>query len=170
MFVNLIIHGSVNRTAYAFQKVDANLYKFTSEGVSRIEKVVEFLHMSEPGVMNLGFGDSVDGRMMDDEVVSNNGDVTKVMATIIRIVEDFTLGFPEIKVHFKGSTLERTKLYGRILRTYYTDFSRNFSITAMVKEKREEVPFDPGQPYIFDTYFIKRKNKFQTYGTRERSI
>jgi len=109
----------MNRSAYAFRQVDANLYKFMSEGHERIEKVVEFTYVGVPGVMNLGFGDSYDGRMMDDEVVSNNGDIAKVMATIVRIVEDFSRCFPETKIHFAGSTPERTRLYGRILKTYF---------------------------------------------------
>ena len=150
----------MNRPAYAFRKMDANLYKFTSEGTSYIEKLVEFSYLHRPGIVNLGFGDSLGGKLMDDEVVSNNGDITKIMATVVRIIEDFTDDFPEAKVAFAGSTPERTRLYGRILRTYFAEFSLKFKIEAQMGTNREEVDFDPEHPYIYGAFIVKRRHKF----------
>lgn len=158
----------MNRSAYVFHRVDANLYTFVSEGVGSIEKVVEFTYVGAPGVLNLGFGDYSNGRLTDDEVVSNNGDLSKVMATIVKIVEDFSNCFPETKIHFMGSTPERTGLYGRILKTYFAEFNRCFRISGRVAGTMNEVPFDPAQPYIFEAYFVKRKNKSIVYGRHKK--
>ena len=45
---------------------------------------------------------------------SNNGDMVKVLATVVQIIRDFAIQFPDIKLIFFGSSQERTNLYGRI--------------------------------------------------------
>jgi hypothetical protein len=48
---------------------------------------------------------------IDDTSNSNNGDIVKVLATVISILKDFTLKNPKAYVFFTGSTDERVKLY-----------------------------------------------------------
>ncbi len=53
---------------------------------------------------------------IDDKANSNNGDIIKVLSTVILIIKDFTEENPEAKIAFSGSTKERTALYQRILK------------------------------------------------------
>jgi hypothetical protein len=89
---------------------------------------------------------------------SNNGDIVKVFATIIQILRGFTLEYRSIQVAFIGSTLKRTLLYRRILKTYYDTFSNEFIITALVDRGRglKEILFDPGSTEEYLAFLVKR--------------
>ena len=82
--------------------------------------------------MNLGFGDLLPDGSIDDRIVSNNGDIKKVLATIVVIVKHFTSLHPQVIVHFSGSTDERTKLYTRILVMYHASFKKEFEIYGII--------------------------------------
>jgi hypothetical protein len=58
-------------------------------------------------ILNLGFGDLLPDGSVNDTSNSINGDIVKVLATIISIIEDFTTEYPDIKVVFAGSTVRR---------------------------------------------------------------
>jgi len=51
---------------------------------------------------------------IDDTVKSNNGDILKVLATVVQIARIFISQFPNAEIFFIGSTDERTRLYARI--------------------------------------------------------
>jgi hypothetical protein len=70
----------------------------------------------------MGFGDLLPDGTVDDKANSNNGDIAKVMVTVIEILKHFTSQHPSMEIYFEGSTAERTKLYGRILKAYYPIF------------------------------------------------
>ena len=57
-----------------------------------------------------------------------------------------------------GSTEERTRLYQRILRTYYDAFSKEFIITGSILYENGyiEVPFDPVANIEYHVFFIKK--------------
>lgn len=75
---------------YSFEQVAPTYYKFFSHGRSKIEKVVEFVPLKEKNIFNLGFGDLLPDGSIDDTVASNNGDIRKVLTTVISIVKHFT--------------------------------------------------------------------------------
>lgn len=75
-----------------------------------------------------GFGDLLPDGSINDKANSNNGDILKVMATVVDILKHFTARYPGKVIYFVGSTDERTRLYGRILRTYYYSFSQEFAL------------------------------------------
>lgn len=58
-----------------------------------------------------------------------------------------------------GSTCERTKLYTRILKTYYPLFNTEFIITALIgsETKNRRVPFDPLASVEYLGFLIKRR-------------
>lgn len=70
--------------------------------------------------------------------------------------------FPEKKIAFIGSTPERTKLYFRILRMYFTEFSDNFLIYAFVERNGIiiEVDFSPKTAENYLVFLVKRKLLF----------
>ncbi|WP_235280483.1 DUF6934 family protein [Myroides profundi] len=94
-----------------------SIYEFTSIGKNQaIKKLIIFeLIKGEAKVYNLSFGDSTnyngDLLRIDDRIVSNNGDMNRVLATVFRAVLDFTKDKIDCKVVFKGSTPSRTRLY-----------------------------------------------------------
>ncbi len=100
---------------YPFEQVEPTRYKFFSLGRNKIEKIVDFVPLKAKNVMNLGFGDLLPDGCIDDRIASNNGDIGKVLATVVTILKHFTALHPHLTIGFAGSTAERTKLYARYL-------------------------------------------------------
>jgi uncharacterized protein DUF6934 len=95
---------------------------------------------------------------LDDQAISNNGDIVKVLATVINIIRDFTMQHPDVYVTFAGSTDERMKLYTRILKSYFSAFREEFIVKALVKVGGgfKEVSFDPKLMTDYTFFLIKR--------------
>jgi hypothetical protein len=66
----------------------------------RIEKVVDFVPIGIKNIMNLGFGDLLPDGSVDDTANSNNGDLIKVLATVIGILRDYTAEYPQVEIFF----------------------------------------------------------------------
>ena len=135
-------------------------YTFVSKGKTRIEKLVVFAPTPVKNIFNLGFGDLLDDGTIDDTANSNNGDLIKVLATVIQILKEFTREYPYAKVVFSGSTPARTALYRRILKAYYPTFSKEFIISALVEAPTGfcEVPFDHSAKEKYLAFFVQRIN------------
>ena len=150
----------MKESSYSYKRQGFERFVFSSTGKSNIIKLVEFSTTRTPDLYNLGFGDLLPNGNVDDRVNSNNGDIMKVLVTIVQIVRDFTVQHPNAKVAFAGSSTERTRLYTRILKMYYKDFCKEFKITALIRVGRsnKEVDFNPllNLPYL--TFFVKRIN------------
>jgi hypothetical protein len=143
---------------YSFVKDEFHRYIFVSIGKARIIKAVDFSPIGIENVYNLGFGDlSADGSL-DVTVKSNNGDILKVLATVVQITRDFTTLFPGIEVFFIGSTEERTKLYARILKMYYRELHKDFKISGLIMglNSYTAVPFDPQDAFEYFAFLIKK--------------
>jgi|ERR1700722_9087164 hypothetical protein len=145
---------------YTYKRGHSERYIFTSVGKKKIEKVVDFAPIGIKNIMNLGFGDLLQDGSVDDTANSNNGDLIKVLATVIEILKDYTTEYPRVEVFFAGSTIERTKLYTRILKTYYSDFSKEFIISAISGSENENgrIPFEPMANTEYLGFLIKRIN------------
>ena len=104
-------------------------YIFESIGTKgKILKVVKFFEIQE-NVYNLGFGDfDPITNQVDDKVVSDNGDLIKVMATIISLTIKFLDDNPLALVFFKGSTTHRTQFYQWIINRYYEEVTEIIEI------------------------------------------
>jgi len=143
----------MTQTAYPYRKVRSKRYHFISVGKKRIEKVVEFIALGE-NLVNLAFGDLLPNGSIDYRANSNNGDIVKVLATVVDILKSFISLDPNVKIYFRGSTPERTKLYARILRTYYSVFSKDFIITGISwandhSKPRPSTPTQTGNIILF---------------------
>lgn len=130
---------------YPYEQIQSTRYTFFSIGKMRIEKIVDFILYGIQNIVNLGFGDLRSDGTIDDLVTSNNGDIVKVLATIVEILKDYTSQHPDALVFFKGSTEERNKLYYRILKTYHTQFKTEFNLYGLVGKggKYNPIIFDP---------------------------
>jgi hypothetical protein len=143
----------MTQTAYPYRKVRSKRYHFISVGKKRIEKVVEFIALGE-NLVNLAFGDLLPNGSIDYRANSNNGDIVKVLATVVDILKSFISLDPNVKIYFRGSTPERTKLYARILSTYYSVFSKDFIITGISwandhSKPRPSTPTQTGNIILF---------------------
>jgi hypothetical protein len=63
-------------------------------------------------------------------------------------------------IYIEGSTVERTKLYTRILTTYYPIFSKEFSIVGVInrENRKEPVLFEVKSDVEYFAFLIKRIN------------
>lgn len=150
----------MKKTPYLYRQQGFERFVFSSMGKANIIKLVEFSTTSTPEVYNLSFGDLLPDGNVDDKVNSNNGDIRMVLVTIVQIIIDFTAQHPGAKIFFTGSTQERTNLYARILKMYYPEFSKEFSITALIRVGRinKEVDFNPNLDLRYLAFFVKRIN------------
>ncbi len=143
---------------YSYNKNLETRYSFTSRGKRNIKKVVEFSPTSFGNLYNMGFGDLLQDGSTDDTSNSNNGDIVKVLATVIHILKEFTHVHPHIKVVFTGTTKERTLLYRRILKSNLSEFSKNFIISGLIKkgDRYTEINFEPDKEVEYEAFFIKK--------------
>ena len=150
----------MTNTPYSYKRLQGHRYVFTSTGRRKIKKAVDFVPLGIRNIFNLGFGDLLPDGSIDDTANSNNGDIVMILATVIGILKDFTVEFPQSEIYFSGSTIERTRLYARILRTYYASFSKEFKITAIIDSDNDnqQVPFDPDSRIEYLGFLIKRIN------------
>ena len=151
---------------YPYARPYASRYTFTSVGRTKIQKAVEFTYTNFRNVVNMGFGDLLADGTLDDKANSNNGDIVKVLATIIKIFIDFTDRFPNVEIFITGSTQERTRLYTRILKTYHSNYDKDFEVKGIIKKGEDyfDIPFEPKTDIRFTGFLIKKKSKFG-YGT-----
>jgi len=135
---------------------DLSVFYFTSEGKNgEVKKIIAFTATIQPNIYNLGMGDILpDGKLVDDLVVTNNGDRNKVLATVVYALYLYTKRYPDRWVAFKGSTPSRTRLYRMALNLYFTELNKYFHIYSIVDGKTQ--PFSGTQEAT--VFFIKGKN------------
>lgn len=119
----------MNQPTYKIQVNEENTYSFISVGRrGLILKVVRFDEI-EPDIFNLGFGDfDFEKQTLSDSIVSDNGDMEKILATVVSILSDFLQNNPKFSVFIVGSTVSRTRLYQIAINRYYEDFKVDFEI------------------------------------------
>jgi hypothetical protein len=87
----------MNLDRYEFEiSKSATDFLFTSKGhLGIIQKAIRYNKMQDD-VYNLGFGDvnPVNGEI-DDKIVTNNGDMTKILATVAFSIYLFTENIPD---------------------------------------------------------------------------
>jgi hypothetical protein len=143
---------------YQYSRIQGTRYTFTSVGKRRIVKQVIFTPTGIRNVINMGFGDLMPDGTIDVKVNSNNGDIVRVLATTVEILSDFTFMNPNTRIFFAGSTEERTRLYTRILKTYYPNFSKQFIISVLVEQGDgySLLPFEPKADLEYSGFLIER--------------
>ncbi len=141
---------------YEFQfEATFSRFQFTSEGKNgKIEKVVVFTPAPVPDVYNLGFGDAdfVAGTI-NTNIVSNNGDTDKVLATVANTIIEFTAQNPNATIFAIGVTPARNRLYRMNIQKYWTEISTLFEILGHYQNAWEN--FIPNRDY--QAFLIKRK-------------
>lgn len=132
------------------------IFEFTSIGPKgRINKIIEYQETNLNGFFNLAFGDKdeISGRI-NDEVVTNNNDTEKVLATVVSSLFAFTDKYPDAWVYATGNTKSRTRLYRMGINKYYEEVEKTFHVFGQLDE--EWAKFD--SEIEFYGYLVKRKN------------
>lgn len=131
-------------------------FEFVSVGVKgKIKKVVQYTEMSVKGFYNLGFGDyNEETKEIDDEVVTNNGDGLKVLATVVSTLYAFTGKNPGARVFATGSSEARTRLYRMGISNNLEELKRDFLVYGLRTDKVFE-EFIIGEDYL--GFLVTRK-------------
>ena len=146
----------MSQMPYSFEEID-NCYFFTSTGVREVDKMVEF-ELLHSNVYNLCLSDfTPDG--IDDTANTNNGDIVKVLVTVIEIIADFLNRHPLATVTFRGNTDSRMNLYGRIIKRYHLQYSNLYYIGGSFVSNDRVITeaYDPNFQGQYERYLIKRK-------------
>ncbi|MBO9617273.1 MAG: hypothetical protein J7619_31605 [Dyadobacter sp.] len=117
-----------------------------------IPKIVEFDEI-EIGTFNLAFGDIDSHGRLNDSVVSNNGDMEKVLATVVQVVLTFLEKYPTRRVYFSGNSPARNRLYRAILSRDIENWSNVFEVDGITEGER--IAFRQG--VNFEGFIVKRK-------------
>lgn len=110
-----------------------SLFEFVSEGKNgKIKKIVRYSPTNVRNMYNLGFGDKDDQTgMINDKVITDNGDSEKVLATVASTIYAFTARNPKIYVYITGSNDARTRLYRMGISKYLEEISEDFEVRGL---------------------------------------
>ena len=130
-------------------------FEFLSEGPKgRIVKLIQFQQMNLPNLYNLAFGDlnPLTGKL-NDEIITNNEDSEKVLATVVSAIYAFFGYHPNAWVYATGSTASRTRLYRMGINKYFDIVDEDFDI--MGEHKNEWEWYQKGKNY--QAFAVHRK-------------
>jgi hypothetical protein len=132
---------------------DRSMYEFVSTGKKgKIHKVVQFTEFYD--YVNLGLGDRLPNGKIDFKTVTDNGDVSMIMATVVQIILKYTRYFPQNTISIYGSNKIRMLLYERAIRNNYKELNVFFDIWGIREDHVKEV-FNPSISYF--GFLVKRK-------------
>jgi hypothetical protein len=134
------------------------IFEFISEGPKgKILKRVEYSKQKVKGfknVYNLAFGDKLlDSDDIDDQIVTDNQDREKVLATVANTVIIFSKRHPKAQIYIEGSNTARTRLYQMAISKYFNELAENFDIKGVYQGKL--LPFKTNINY--SAFLISRK-------------
>ena len=148
----------MNRPKYLYKSEEEfKVYSFYSEGIKGlIKKMIVFSYTGESNIYNLGFGDyNSETKTIDDEVITNNGDSLKVLATVASTVYAFTEKYPDALVFATGSNNFRTRLYRMGITNNLEEIKVDFEVFGLRVDNNVWEEFVSGEDY--EAFIVKRK-------------
>jgi hypothetical protein len=130
-------------------------YEFVSIGTKgAIHKVIQFSPTNLPNIYNLGLCDknSQTGEL-NYNVVTNNGDTQKILATVAASVIAFTQQYPNAWAFAQGNTRSRTRLYQIGIANQIDEISAGFFVFGLYNGEWEN--FQSNKNY--EAFLIKRR-------------
>lgn len=113
-----------------------DIFEFVCIGKTRnINKQVRFKPLVPNDLYSLQFGDIDENGNLDYYSVSGNGDSEKILTTVSRVVDTYTMKHPNHYVVFGGSTPGRTRLYRMAIGKHLEYLSMIYEIYSCTKEK-----------------------------------
>ncbi|MCU0327134.1 MAG: hypothetical protein MUF45_18190 [Spirosomaceae bacterium] len=111
---------------------DAHKFNFESIGINgSVLKSVIYSETNIPEYYNLALGDIRPDGSIDVFSRSNNGDLEKILATVIQTLLVFFSYYPNAKVVFTGSTQPRTRLYQIVLSKELKNITSLFTVLGL---------------------------------------
>ncbi len=111
-----------------------------------VSKIVRFTETSLPALFNLALSDLMDDGAESDMNVTNNNSMRTVLATVIRIVDNFFTKFPGVAVTFRGSDERRTRLYRIVIDRELVSIQQRYQVFGEYSDGRLEL-FEPDADY-----------------------
>ena len=126
---------------------DGLYFSFTSVSEHKIiPKIIVYTPFpNDPNFFNLALGDILENGEISDLTVSNNSDMEKVIATVIRTMFNLFENHPDKLIYFKGSTPERTRLYRIIITKELNEANKLFDLYGIIDDRLED--FEINRPY-----------------------
>lgn len=132
---------------------DRTRYDFFSTGPKGvIVKVVEFADLKF--AYNLAFGDLIHGKDFDDANISDNGDMRKVLQTVVNIIHQFCEENPGQKIYIEPVDKHRKALYNRIFKEKQEEIASFFIVTGISLNKLSKESYSPIKTY--DAFLIEK--------------
>lgn len=144
----------MDKPVYPITEIEPLLYRFDSIGIKGvIQKIVVYQPLERENEFNLALLDYVGGRFSDSSI-SDNGDMEKVLATVVLTFDYFFALQPQASIVFSGSDAARTRLYKIAIGKYEPIATKKFYIYG----GREGVyePFEPNENY--DSFIIQQND------------
>jgi hypothetical protein len=132
-----------------------SIFEFISEGRNgKVKKLVRYSRTNVKNMYNLGFGDKDEQTgMIDDKVITDNGDSEKVLATVAATIYAFTAENPKVYVYITGSNEARTRLYRMGIVKYLELINEDFEVRGL--QNNAWRPFKPNGNY--KAFLVNRK-------------
>jgi hypothetical protein len=132
-------------------------FEFESEGPKgTIKKIARFSSIGT-NLYNFGFGDLDESTGdISDEIVTNNGDGEKVLATVAGIIYDFTAKIPEAAIFIQGTTESRTRWYQMGINKNWEEIGRIFEVFGRRNGQWEHFKKGPN----YEAFIGRRKASF----------
>lgn len=130
-------------------------FEFTSKGTKgEIQKIIQFQQTEIKELYNLAFGDkNLTTGEINDVIISNNGDLKQILATVLSSLNIFTDQYPQNWVYISGSTQSRTRLYQIGISLYIDEIEEIYLVWGNINDSWER--FIKNKNY--DGFLIKRK-------------
>ena len=131
------------------------MFEFISTGkYGEVRKRIIFHPMDWEGVYSLAFGNIGPAGEIDDHTITDNGDRNKILATIARVVDYYTICYPRRWIYFRGNSKEKTRLYRMAVGLHLKELSSVFEIFGEV-EGSDFIPFHKNME--ISAFLIRRK-------------
>lgn len=136
------------------QSITEIRYDFVSKSQDKdVAKRVSFTTSDYQNIYNLALLDVLESGEVSDISESRNRDMKTILATVIRITEEFLNKNQQSIVIFKGSDERRQRLYRLVISRDITEIQKKFIVFGTLLNQKPE-KFKPNRPYV---YFIITK-------------
>ncbi len=140
---------------YPFERPISEIrYNFTSISNEKVvNKRVIFTTSNYQDIYNLALVDVLDDGSISDITETRNKDMRIVLATVIKIVEEFLSKHPRTVLIFQGSDERRQRLYRLIIGKELPKIEQKFVVLGGYNGLQPQ-PFEPNKEF---SYFIISK-------------
>ncbi len=84
--------------------------------------------------------------------------MSKVIATVVGTIYDYTSIYPDRLIYFKGSSLTRTHMYGKIIFDYHDELVKDFYIFGIKNEVVGDIStYSKEERDNYEAFVVKRR-------------